>query len=172
MSAKLKVAGIDLVSIGAAEGDSEAVSARSAEGVYRKLVVRDGRAAGAVLLGDVRGAEALLAEIRAAEAVEDALALWDARLFFEVHEVLEPHWAVATGDTREALQGVIQIAVGWQHLANGNLAGARALLADGAAKLHGRRLFDVALDAFARHAFEAAERLPDAEPPPFPRAAL
>jgi len=73
-SAKLKVAGIDLVSIGAAEGDCEAVSARAAEGIYRKLVVRDGRAAGAVLLGDVRGAEALMAEIRAAEQVDDPLA--------------------------------------------------------------------------------------------------
>ncbi len=73
-SAKLKVAGIDLVSIGAAEGDCEAVSARTAEGVYRKLVVHDGKAAGAVLLGDVRGAEALMAEIRAADQVQDPLA--------------------------------------------------------------------------------------------------
>jgi nitrite reductase (NADH) large subunit len=73
-SAKLKVAGIDLVSIGSPEGDSEALAASAAKGVYRKLVVRDGRAAGAVLLGDVRGAEALLAEIRANEPVHDPLA--------------------------------------------------------------------------------------------------
>jgi nitrite reductase (NADH) large subunit len=74
LSAKLKVAGIDLVSIGAAEGDSEAISVDAATGVYRKLVVCDGRAAGAVLLGDVRGAEALLAEVQRAESVEDPLA--------------------------------------------------------------------------------------------------
>jgi nitrite reductase (NADH) large subunit len=73
MSAKLKVAGIDLVAIGAAEGDSEAISVDATSGVYRKLVVRDGLAAGAVLLGDVRGAEALLAEIAAAEPVADPL---------------------------------------------------------------------------------------------------
>ena len=72
-SARLKVAGIDLVSIGAADGDSEAISFDAGAGVYRKLVVRDGRAAGAVLLGDVRGSEALLAEIAAAEPLPDPL---------------------------------------------------------------------------------------------------
>ena len=72
-SAKLKVAGIDLVAIGAAEGDSEAISVDAGAGIYRKLVVRKGLAAGAVLLGDVRGAEALLAEIAGAEPVPDPL---------------------------------------------------------------------------------------------------
>jgi nitrite reductase (NADH) large subunit len=72
-SAKLKVAGIDLVAIGAAEGDSEAISVDAGAGMYRKLVVRKGVAAGAVLLGDVRGSEALLAEIAAAEPVPDPL---------------------------------------------------------------------------------------------------
>src|SRR5207245_7922286 len=64
-SAKLKVAGIDLVSIGEASGEAEAVSSDVGKGVYRKLILRDGRAAGAVLLGDVRGSEALLAAVKA-----------------------------------------------------------------------------------------------------------
>jgi len=72
-SARLKVAGVDLVAIGAAEGDTEAISIDAGTGVYRKLVVRDGLAAGAVLLGDVRGSEALLAEIAAAEPLPDPL---------------------------------------------------------------------------------------------------
>jgi nitrite reductase [NAD(P)H] large subunit len=72
-STKLKVAGIDLIAIGATDGDAQAVSAGA--GVYRKLVVRDGVAAGAILLGDVRGAEALLSLVRHAEPVEDALSL-------------------------------------------------------------------------------------------------
>jgi nitrite reductase (NADH) large subunit len=72
-SAKLKVAGIDLVAIGAAEGDTEAISVDAGAGVYRKLVVRDGAAAGAVLLGDIRGSEALMAEIAGAQPVADAL---------------------------------------------------------------------------------------------------
>jgi nitrite reductase (NADH) large subunit len=74
MSAKLKVAGIDLVSIGEPAGELEAVATDAAAGVYRKLSVRDGRAAGAVLLGDARGAEALLAAVQAAEPVSDPLA--------------------------------------------------------------------------------------------------
>jgi nitrite reductase (NADH) large subunit len=74
MSAKLKVAGLDLVSIGEPAGELEAVATDTAAGVYRKLSVRDGRAAGAVLLGDARGAEALLAAVQAAEPVSDPLA--------------------------------------------------------------------------------------------------
>jgi nitrite reductase (NADH) large subunit len=73
-SAKLKVAGIDLVSIGDASGDAAAVAEDAAAGVYRKLVLREGRAAGAILLGDVRGSEMLLAAVKAGEVVEDPLA--------------------------------------------------------------------------------------------------
>ena len=74
MSAKLKVAGIDLVAIGEPAGDVEALATDGAGGVYRKLSVRDGRAVGAILLGDARGAEALLAAVQAAESIDDPLA--------------------------------------------------------------------------------------------------
>jgi nitrite reductase (NADH) large subunit len=73
-SAKLKVAGIDLVSIGDASGEAEAVASDAGTGVYRKLVLREGRAAGAILLGDIRGSEALLAAVKARESVPDPLA--------------------------------------------------------------------------------------------------
>ncbi|HEX2087493.1 MAG TPA: nitrite reductase large subunit NirB [Solirubrobacteraceae bacterium] len=73
-AAKLKVMGVDLVSVGAAEGPSEVAS--SANGMYRKLVVdAGGRAAGAVLLGDTRGHELLLEAVRRREEVPDGLAL-------------------------------------------------------------------------------------------------
>lgn len=72
--AKLKVMGVDLASVGAAEGPTEVVSASGS--AYRKLVVdADGRAAGAVLLGDVRGHELLLDAIKRGEDVPDGLAL-------------------------------------------------------------------------------------------------
>jgi hypothetical protein len=67
-----------------------------------------------------------------------AAALWKEGLFFEVHEVLETEWQKASGDTRQALQGVIQIAVAFHHLAHGNRRGARTLLREGR-----RRLADV-----------------------------
>ena len=42
--------------------------------------------------------------------------------------------------------------MGFQHLANGNAAGARGLLADGCAKTRGRQLHGLDLDPFARAA--------------------
>jgi nitrite reductase (NADH) large subunit len=69
--AKLKVAGIDLVSIGEADGEAAAVDAGRAS--YRKLVVNEGRLAGAILLGDTRGSEDLLAGITSGERTTDPL---------------------------------------------------------------------------------------------------
>ena len=80
-SAKLKVAGIDLVCAGDATGEHEAVVTDGAAGIYRKLATRQGRVVGAILLGDTRGSEALVAAVRAGEPVDDPLqALADASL--------------------------------------------------------------------------------------------
>ena len=68
----------------------------------------------------------LRAEPSLDETLAAAATLFDAGLHFEVHELLEPYWARGEGAERQALQGLIQIAVGYQHLANGNLGGARA----------------------------------------------
>jgi hypothetical protein len=106
-----------------------------------------------------------------AEALADARRLFGAHLYFEVHEVLEPHWVRARGEARQALQGLIQIAVGYQHLANGNVTGARALLEEGAARLHGGAVAEAPLEAFARAVARAAAALPQvdwARVPPFP----
>lgn len=70
-----------------------------------------------------------------ARAAHHAAALWNEGLFFEVHEVLEEVWKTARGDARQALQGVIQIAVAYHHLAHGNLRGARNLLKEGRSRL-------------------------------------
>ncbi len=56
-------------------------------------------------------------------------------LYFEVHELLEPVWFRAAEPERTALQGLIQVAVAFHHLENGNRDGARSLLALGVAKL-------------------------------------
>jgi nitrite reductase (NADH) large subunit len=71
--AKLKVAGIDLVAIGDADGERAAVSADRVAGSYRKLVVHEGRATGAILMGDTRGFEDLLGAIKSGEEVADPL---------------------------------------------------------------------------------------------------
>jgi hypothetical protein len=61
--------------------------------------------------------------------------LADAGLYFEVHELLEPAWFRAEGAERVALQGLIQVAVAFHHLGNGNRDGAVSLLSEGLAKL-------------------------------------
>ena len=42
--------------------------------------------------------------------VARAAILWRHGLYFEAHEVLEPHWQAASGEEREGLQGLIQAA--------------------------------------------------------------
>ena len=116
-------------------------------------------------------------------ALGQAALLFDGRLYFEVHELLEPYWLRAAGRERETLQGLIQVAVGFHHLGNGNGAGARALLHDGAAKLLGREIGGVAVDAFARAVVstlddvirlgvDAPARFPWSSVPRFPRSGL
>lgn len=94
-----------------------------------------------------------------ADVMDAAAALFDAHLYFEVHELLEPSWRDAEGGEREALQGLIQIAVGYQHLANGNLGGARALLDEGRRRLDGRALDGLDLAPFGRAVARSAEQL-------------
>ncbi len=71
--ASLKVTGIDLFSAGAFEaapGDEPVVLRDRASGVYRKLVLRQGRLAGALLYGDAGEAEWYLDLIRSQAPVE------------------------------------------------------------------------------------------------------
>ena len=109
-------------------------------------------------------------------AALQAMALWGAGLFFEVHEVLEAVWKDATGEARQALQGVIQIAVAFHHLAHGNPRGARSLMHEGRERL--TSVGDHALPAVDRTALLAATAAweqgltagtpPDRPPPPLP----
>ncbi|MFZ5759888.1 MAG: DUF309 domain-containing protein [Thermodesulfobacteriota bacterium] len=53
------------------------------------------------------------------DPLHQAFVLWDAELFFEVHEVLERVWTTATGRAKSALQGLIR-AAGVYMLLEGN----------------------------------------------------
>ncbi|HEX9420198.1 MAG TPA: DUF309 domain-containing protein [Methylomirabilota bacterium] len=88
-----------------------------------------------------------------------AALLFHAHLYFEVHELLEPYWLRADGGDREALQGLIQVAVGFQHLANGNVSGARSLLHDGCGRVLERTLEGVPLDPFGRALQQSLDRV-------------
>jgi hypothetical protein len=98
---------------------------------------------------------AALGWIRDANAMGDPLecgrAAWDAGLFFEVHEILEPVWGEATGARRDELQALIMAGAALHPLTEGNLAGAGGLLREAERRLleaPGELALD--LQAFAR----------------------
>jgi hypothetical protein len=111
----------------------------------------------------------LRADAPLADALAAAAALFDAGLGFEVHELLEPYWVRAAGDEREALQGLIQIAVGYQHLANGNVRGAALLLDEGSQRLAARGPAGLDVGAFVSAVRASLGRLEGSAPPRFPR---
>jgi hypothetical protein len=155
------------------ERRGEALALKGTYGRFRdELCERTGRA-----WRLLSGRPLSISEPSLARALDEAADLFDARLYFEVHELLEPYWMRAESLEQEILQGLIQVAVGFQHLANGNLEGARSLLGEGSAKLEGRSLEGRAMGSFAlevRQTLEAIARLGDrafdwATAPRFPK---
>jgi Domain of unknown function (DUF309) len=136
------------------------------ESAHAQMLLERARRAVAALAATPR----LRPDVDVATALTAAATLFDAGLYFEVHEVLEPHWVRAEGAQRDALQGLIQIAVGFQHLANGNLAGARSLLAEGGFRLERSPQPDLDAREFARAVRSTLARLPEvSDAPRFPR---
>ena len=60
---------------------------------------------------------------------------FNAREFFEAHEVWEEIWLAETEPEKTFLQGLIQIAAAFHHYCRGNPQGAESLLASGIVKL-------------------------------------
>jgi predicted metal-dependent hydrolase len=60
---------------------------------------------------------------------------FNAREFFEAHEVWEEIWLVEAEPEKTFLQGLIQIAAAFHHYCRGNPQGAESLLASGIVKL-------------------------------------
>ena len=83
VSTRLKVMGVELASMGEArerEGDEVVQYTEARRGRYKKLVIRDNRLAGAILLGDARKAAMLM------QVFDSQMALPDERasLFFDI----------------------------------------------------------------------------------------
>lgn len=83
--------------------------------------------------------ESIAEETSRGRALRKGVLLFNHRLFFEVHEVLETQWVRETGVEKQFFQGLIQIAVAFHHLENRNLRGALALLHDGLEKIAPRQ---------------------------------
>ena len=70
-------------------------------------------------------------------ALERGIALFNAREFYECHEVLEDLWRPTQGVERFFLQAVIHFAVGFYHHQRSNQRGAELQLRKGLRKLAG-----------------------------------
>jgi len=93
-----------------------------------------------------------------------AAELFNRKLYFECHDLLEEAWSEASGDDRDVLQSLIHVSVGLYHVAAGNHKGARSLLERGVVGLDRflpcRDGLDLlALSRKARDCLEKTERL-------------
>lgn len=70
-------------------------------------------------------------------AFQTAIAQFNAREFYACHDTLEALWIEAMEPRRKFYQGILQIAVGYYHLLNGNWRGAVMLLGEGLSRLEG-----------------------------------
>jgi predicted metal-dependent hydrolase len=68
-------------------------------------------------------------------SLEKGMAEFNAGYFFECHDTLEDLWMGIRGPSRDFFQGLIQVAVGFYHLGNGNRGGALTLLRRGLQRL-------------------------------------
>ncbi len=57
-----------------------------------------------------------IAKDEASDTLTQAAYLWNAALFFEVHEQLEGFWRKTSGDKRQALKALIKAATAYAHL--------------------------------------------------------
>jgi hypothetical protein len=57
--------------------------------------------------------------------------LFNRKLYFECHDLVEEAWSEAQGEDRDLLQSLIHVSVGLYHVAAGNHKGAKSLLERG-----------------------------------------
>ncbi len=96
------------------------------------------------------------------------VALFNAGLYFECHEMLEGVWKATAGPDKSLYHGIVQIAAAFYHYEKRNRHGARTLLAKGLQKLAGYpdRHLGVDLEAFRQTLQPWAEHLNAGAPAP------
>jgi len=84
--------------------------------------------------------------------LQRGVALFNAGLYFECHELLEGVWRATPGSERAFYHGIVQVAAAFYHYEKRNFHGARTLLTKGLQKLEGfpDRYRAVDLGAFRR----------------------
>jgi hypothetical protein len=74
-------------------------------------------------------------DLEADPQLAEAIALFNAGEWYRCHDLLEDLWHQCQGPDRQALQGLLQIAVAQLHLERSNLRGATVLLGEGLGRL-------------------------------------
>lgn len=84
-----------------------------------------------------------------AAAFRRGVAEFNDGLFFECHDTLEELWSGLRGPARDFFQGLIQVAVAFHHVGNGNAPGAASMIerALGRFRAYPGRYFGFDLDA-------------------------
>ena len=95
--------------------------------------------------------------------MSEAARLFNDKLYFECHDFLEEAWNDSQGDDRSFLKALIEISVGFYHVAAGNYPGAVHLLSRGIERLdpfapESRGLDVAALVAIAARCLEKSEQ--------------
>lgn len=63
--------------------------------------------------------------------VVEAVRLFNAKAYYESHDLLEEEWAEARGPRRKELKALVKLAAGMYHLQTSGFRGAESLLASG-----------------------------------------
>lgn len=74
--------------------------------------------------------------MKESEQFRRGVALFNARKFFEAHEVWEELWLTESEPEKTFLQGLIQLAAAFHHSERGNSRGGQSLFAAGIVKLN------------------------------------
>lgn len=69
------------------------------------------------------------------DLLQQAIQQFNCREFYACHDTLEAIWMEALDPERRFYQGLLQVAVGYYHLGNGNWRGCVILLGEGLGKL-------------------------------------
>lgn len=85
----------------------------------------------------------MIGEVLVDPRVIRGVELFNARDFFECHDVFEEYWNELRGSEKLSIQGLIQTAVGCYHAMNGNFTGAASQFdkAQNKLALHSPRMF-------------------------------
>ena len=108
--------------------------------------------------------------------------LFNAREFYQCHEVLEEIWLAEPGQIRTLYQGILQVGVAFYHLGRGNYRGATSLLETGITYLRAflpscmgvdvRQMVDDSIHCYAELQRLGRERLAEFDAGLIPRVEL